>query len=246
MSKTIAIRVSDDVHSALAAHCQAKGLTMTELLTPILLGLIKLPPTPISPLELRVMELETQLAQHKKCLDGVACELVTLYTRLDVVEDAATHLESCLESKPSCDRVSQKITAEIDKITPEYIEIPEDTQDEPKSVAIDLKASENLAEPEPIEDILSPVSSRDSDGEGNGTSDEPISNPDIEQAIIAVLKPYPTGGYYFRAEYLGQGKRLSRAYSEQAKKMGFVSKDLYPNGDRITGWMNRGYCLPTV
>jgi hypothetical protein len=61
MSKTISLRVSDDVHSALASQCLATGQTLTELLTPHILGLIELPPSPPEPLELRLMELETQM-----------------------------------------------------------------------------------------------------------------------------------------------------------------------------------------
>lgn len=224
MSKTIAIRVSDDAHSALAAHCQAKGLTMTELLTPILLGLIDLPPTPASPLELRVMELETLTALQQtkldsltRCLDGAAIQLVECFERLDVLEDDSEHLEHCFD---------------------------QDTPD-PKPEAIDLKATENLAAPEQIGVKISPVSSRVSDMGCNGTSDEPLSNPDIEQAIIAVLKPYPKGGYYFRSEYLGQTKIL-KAYRDQATQMGFVPKDLYVEGGRLTGWLNKDYCLTDV
>jgi hypothetical protein len=61
MSKTIAIRVSDEVHSALAAQCLATGQTMTELVTPNILGLIDLPPAPASEIELRVLALEDRV-----------------------------------------------------------------------------------------------------------------------------------------------------------------------------------------
>jgi hypothetical protein len=262
MSKTIAIRISDDAHSALAAHCQAKGLTMTELLTPIINGLIELPPTPASPLELRVMELENQLTQHKKCLDGCAHELVALYARLDVLEDNSEHLEHCFDQDTPklADLTQIPNVGNSDVYTPNLVlpedspksHFPEHTTDQPQPEqtpeAIDLKATEVLAVPEQIGDILSPVSSRVSGEECNGTSenlDLTSSDPDIEQAIIAVLKPYPKGGYYFRSEYLGQTKIL-KAYRDQATQMGFVPKDLYVEGGRLTGWLNKDYCLTAV
>ncbi len=219
MSKTIAIRVSDEVHSALAAQCLATGQTMTELLNPHILGLIDLPPAPADPLEARVMELETltelqqtQLTQHKSVLDGVACELVALYARLDIIDTSANHLEHC-----------------FDQATPD-----------PQPEAIDLKATEKPSDPEQIGVKRSPVSSRDS-GEGC-TSTSGTVDPDIQQAIIAALRPYADGGYYFRSEYLGQTKIL-HTYRQQAIQMGFSSQATKIAGERVRVWLNREYCL---
>jgi hypothetical protein len=74
MSKTISLRVSDEIHSALAAQCLATGQTMTELLTPHILGLIDLPPSPPDPLEVRLMALETQMISVVSRLAAVASD----------------------------------------------------------------------------------------------------------------------------------------------------------------------------
>ena len=71
MSKTIAIRVSDDIYSALEAQCQATGKTMTQLVTPIILGAIELPAAPLSPIEQRLAELETQMSEVANRLDAI-------------------------------------------------------------------------------------------------------------------------------------------------------------------------------
>lgn len=195
---------------------------MTELLTPHILGLIDLPPAPADPLEVRVMELETltelqqtQLTQHKKSLDGVACELVALYARLDIIDTSANHLEQCFDQ-----------------------EIPD-----PKPEAIDLKATEKLSAPEQIGAKRSPVSSRDSCEAGTSTSE--TVDPDIQQAIIAVLKPYPSGGYYFRIDDIEQ-PGLRAVIEQQAKLMGFSSQAIKIDRKPTRVWLNREYCLKAV
>jgi hypothetical protein len=195
---------------------------MTELLTPHILGLIELPPAPADPLEARVMELETltelqqtQLTQHKKSLDGVACELVALYARLDIIDASANHLEHCFD---------------------------QDTTD-PSAEAIDLKATEKLSAPEQIGAKRSPESSRNSGEAGTSTSE--TVDPDIQQAIIATLKPYPSGGYYFRLDDLAKPE-LKATSMAQAKQMGFSSQGVKIEGKSIRVWLNKEYCLQAV
>lgn len=71
MSKTIAIRVSDEVHSALTAQCLATKQNMTELVLPHILGLIELPAAAASPIEVRMMALETQMLEVAARLDVI-------------------------------------------------------------------------------------------------------------------------------------------------------------------------------
>lgn len=188
MSKTIAIRVSDGAYSALEAQCQATGKTMTQLVTPIILGAIELPPTPLSPIEerlavledrvLAITELETQMSEVVNRLDGIAVAIAS--------PDPST------DSKRSCE------------------------------------------------------SSFISDKGGTSTSEKLVAiNPDICRAIIAVLKPHPESGYYFRSEYLGQTK-ISHSYRQQAIKMGFKSKPIDIDGKATRVWLNRDYCLQSM
>jgi hypothetical protein len=94
------------------------------------------------------------------------------------------------------------------------------------------------AEPEQPEPKRSPVSSRDSGEAGTSTAD-------IQQNIIAVLKPYPAGGCYFRSEQLGQTKILG-TYRTQAMEMGFSSEVVSIDGEKIRVWLNRSYCLDST
>jgi hypothetical protein len=216
-SPTLALRIPPEVLAALDAKCLETGMNKSELALSFILKGLDLPPAPADPLEVRVMELETltqiqqtQLTQHKEILDGVACELVALYARLDIIDDSANHLEQCF-----------------------YQEIPD-----PKPEAIDLKATQDLAAPEQIEDKSSPVSSRDLTSAGTST-------PEFDRYAVPILKPYTSGGYYFRFEDIGQPD-LKGTIQRQAKQLGFKSDPKQIDGKMLRVWLNREYCLPAV
>lgn len=84
MSKTIAIRVSDDIYSALEAQCLATGKTMTQLVTPIILGMIELPAAPLSPIEQRLAVIEDRVL----AITELETQMLGVVDRLDVLEAA--------------------------------------------------------------------------------------------------------------------------------------------------------------
>jgi hypothetical protein len=82
MSKTIAIRVSDEVHAALVAHLATTGLTMTELLTPVILGVIELPVAAADPIEVRMMALEDRVS----LIAMLETQMKMVVDRLDAID----------------------------------------------------------------------------------------------------------------------------------------------------------------
>jgi hypothetical protein len=71
MSKTVAIRVPDEVYAALLEQCQTSGQTMTELIAPIIIKLAQLPPVPANEIEVRLLALEAQVAEIMAKLTGL-------------------------------------------------------------------------------------------------------------------------------------------------------------------------------
>ena len=104
--------------------------------------------------------------------------------------------------------------------------------------------SDTGLEPVAIDSKRSPESSFILDK--GGTSEKPVAiYPNICEAIIAVLKPHPESGYYFRSEYLGQ-TRINHSYRKQAIKMGFIYKYIDIAGKTTRVWLNRDYCLQSM
>jgi hypothetical protein len=71
MSKTVAIRVPDHVYAALLDLCKSTGQTMTELVAPHIIKLAQLPPAPANEIEVRLLALETQVAEIMAKLTGL-------------------------------------------------------------------------------------------------------------------------------------------------------------------------------
>ena len=91
-----------------------------------------------------------------------------------------------------------------------------------------------LVEPEAIDNTISSESIRDISKSG-------ISTPEFIQYVEPLLKPYSTGGYYFRFKWLGRPK-LEKTIQKQAKQLGFKSEPIDVEGKAIRVWLNRKYC----
>jgi hypothetical protein len=71
------------------------------------------------------------------------------------------------------------------------------------------------------------------------------TNSEFDRYAVPVLKAYPSGGYYFRMEDLGQPE-LKPIIQKQAKLLGFSSTTKKIEGKSIRVWFNQGYCLQAV
>ena len=116
MSKTIAIRVSDDIYSALEAQCQATEKTMTQLLTPIILGMIELPAAPLSPIEQRLAVIEDRVL----AITELETQMSEVVDRLDAIDRDKTHpiapqLDTGLEPVAIDRKRSPKSIRDLDK-----------------------------------------------------------------------------------------------------------------------------------
>jgi hypothetical protein len=160
-----------------------------------------------------------------KCADPLEVRMMALETQMLAVID---RLDSIADIPVRIDRDKQPLVPSE----------PLPAKDIPIATPIDPKTTAISAEPEQPEPKRSPVSSRDS---GRGAT----STADIQQNIIAVLKPYPAGGCYFRSEQLGQTKILG-TYRTQAMEMGFSSEAVSIDGEKIRVWLNRSYCLDST
>jgi hypothetical protein len=174
MSKTIAIRVSDEVHDELEKLSALTGKNKTELITPLILGLIDLP-TASDPLEVRVMALETQLTAYQKCVDGSACELAALYTRLDILEDAAHHLDHCFY-QDTPDPKPTEISAEPEQI--EDKSTPVSSRDSGRAGSSTSELPSDLELAQLIEGVLVPRSTG-----GYYFRIEDIGKPELNKTI---------------------------------------------------------------
>lgn len=167
-SKAVALRLPDHIYTAIDAECLTTGLTKSELILSYIVAGLKVPAVIHTPLEVRVMELVTQM--------------VEVIDRIDAIDSKRS-------SESSRDSVEAGIST-------------------PNSSAVTV-------------------------------------DPDIQQAIMAVLRPHPDSGYYFRSEYLEQTKIL-HSYRTQAIQMGFSSEATKIDGKQIRVWLNREYCLQTA
>ena len=116
MSKTIAIRVSDDIYSALEAQCQATEKTMTQLLTPIILGMIDLPAAPLSPIEQRLAVIEDRVL----AITELETQMSEVVDRLDAIDRDKTHpiapqLDTGLEPVAIDSKRSSESIRDLDK-----------------------------------------------------------------------------------------------------------------------------------
>ncbi len=225
MSKTIAIRVSDDAYSALEAQCLATGKTMTQLVTPIILGMIELPPAPLSPIEQRLAVLEDRALAIAK----LGTQMSDVIDRLDAIDHNKQTIETL---EPS---------AVMDRPIATPIALPDPTKEQLKpditqQALFDIGL--NPVEPVAIDHKISSESIRDSSEAG-------ISTSEFAQYVESLLRAYSKGGYYFRFGDAVEPK-LKTTIENQAKQLGFSSQPIKLGGKSVRVWLNREYCLQSV